>query len=157
MKGSTIIATSNPKGTFLEGYVSGTPKPGTCMQIKAATAEKGGRFTYEVYNADADGNQREVLVLLEDELRGKLAADAYADGDHCMLYSPAPGEELNMLVADIAGTADDHTIGQILIIDDGTGKLIATTGTPESEPFVCLETATDPTADALLLCRYTGH
>jgi len=43
------------------------------------------------------------------------------------------------------------------MVDDGTGKLIATTGTPESEPFVLLETVTDPTADTLAWTMYSGY
>ena len=55
-----------------------------------------------------------------------------------------------------AGTADDVTKGMKLIIDDGTGKVVPTTGTPESEPFVAREAITDPTADQLLWCSYSG-
>lgn len=156
--GNGIIISLEPRGVFHEGYVSGTPKPGTVMQIQAGTAMDGtGRFTWEAFNADADGNQRLIAVLLEDRLQGKLATEAYATGDRCRLYCPLPGEELNMLVADVSGTADDHTVGEILMVDDGTGKLIATTGSPESEPFICLEASTDPTADALLHCMFTGY
>lgn len=160
-KGNEIIVSAEPMGRFLEGIVSGTPKPGTCMQIKAATEPVGGRFTWEVYNADADGNQRLVAVLLPDALQGKTATDAYADGDRCFLYCPAAGEELNMLVTDVnTGTSDAFAIGDLLIIDDGTGKLIDTTGSPEMESFICLETYADPTStqtDFLLHCMYTGH
>lgn len=155
--GSKIILAADPKGVFLEGIVSGTPKPGTCMQIQAATAAVNGRFTYEVYAPGTDGEQRLVVVLLEDDLQGKLATDAYVTATRCRLYCPAPGEELNMLLADISGTGDDHAVGDMLMIDTGTGKLIVTTGSPEMESFMCLEAATDPTADALYRCMYTGH
>ena len=157
MVGNEIIVSSEPRGRFTEGVISGTPKPGTCMQVQAGTAMVGGRFTYEVYNADADGDQRTVWVLLPDRLQGKLHTDAYVSGTRGFLYAPAHGEELNMLVANISGTADDHTIGEIMMIDDGTGKLVTTTGSPENEAFQLLEAATDPTEDAWLLCQYTGH
>lgn len=156
-RGKEIIVSADPKGVFLEGIISGTPKPGTCMQVKAATAMVGGRFTYEIYAPGTDGDQRPVIVLLPDSLQGRLATDAYVTGTRGFLYCPAPGEELNMLMLDIAGTADDHAIGDILMIDSGTGQLIITTGSPEMESFICLETAVDPAADALLLCMYTGH
>ena len=155
--GKEIIVSADPKGVFLEGIIEGTPKPGTCMQIKAGTAMVGGRFTYEVYNPGADGEQRPVIVLLPDQLQGRLATDAYVTGTRGFMYCPAMGEELNMLVANISGTADDHTIGEVLMIDNSTGLLVTTTGSPEMESFICLEAATDPTADALLLCMYTGH
>jgi hypothetical protein len=161
-KGNCIIVSSNPKGVFLEGVIDGTPKPGTVMQIKAATAAQGGRFTWEVFNTSADGEQRIIAVLLEDSLQGKAATAAYVDGDRCFLYCPIAGEMLNMLVADVAGTgttaAEAKAIGDLLMVDDGTGKLIDTTGSPESEPFILLEAQAEPiSADALLWCMYTGH
>lgn len=155
--GNEIIVSSEPRGRFTEGIVYGTPKPGTVMQIKAATAAIGGRFTWEVYTPGADGNQRPIAVLLPDHYQGRLATEAYASGERCFLYFPVAGEELNMLKGDVSGTADDFAIGDVLIVDNGTGKVIATTGTPESEPFICLETVTDPVADQLVHCMYTGY
>jgi hypothetical protein len=127
------------------------------MQIKAATEPINGRFTYEPYNADADGNQRLVAILLPDALQGKTYADAYVTGSRCFMYVPIAGEEFNMRVLDIAGTGDDFAIGDLLIINDGDGLLIDTTGSPESEPFICLETVDNPTADHLMWCQYTGY
>lgn len=155
--GNEIVVSSEPAGKFKEGIISGTPKPGTCMQLKANVAPIGGRFTYEVYNPGADGEQREVLVLLADQLQGKTATDAYVDGQRGFLYAPAAGDELNMIVANISGTADDHTIGEMLMIDNGTGKLVVTTGSPEMESFQLLEAITDPTVDTLAHVEYTGH
>ncbi|MFA5056513.1 MAG: hypothetical protein WC485_00230 [Opitutaceae bacterium] len=158
-KGNEIVLSANPKGVYLEGIVSGTPKPGTVMQIKAATAAVGGRHTWEVFNADADGNQRLIAVLLPDNLQGKTATDAYVDGDRCFLYCPIAGEELNMLVAAAGtGTGDALAIGALLIVNDGDGILIATASTPESEPFIALEAVADlVAAGSLVHCMYTGH
>ena len=156
-KGNEIIVSDQPRGVFHEGIVSGTPKPGTVMQVKAATEPVGGAFTFEVYNPDADGNQRLQYILLPDSLQGKLATAAYVSGDRCFLYVPAPGEDLNMLVANIAGTGDAFAIGDKLIVDDGTGKLIATTGSPESEPYEVMETVAAITADTLVWVRHTGY
>lgn len=155
--GSAIVVSTEPRGVFKEGYVSGTPKPGTVMQLKASTEPIGGRYTWEVYDKDADGNRGLLAILCEDRFLGRLTSEAYADGDRCFLYVPVPGEELNMLVADVSGTADDVAIGDTFIVDDGTGLLIATTGTPESEPFQALETINDKTADQLVHCVYTGY
>lgn len=161
MKGNEIIVSAEPGGRFLEGIVSGTPKPGTCMQITAATEPVGGRHTWEVYNTSADGEQRLVAILLPDVLQGKTYSDAYVSGDRCFLYCPQAGDELNMLVTDInTGTTDTFAIADLLMIDDGTGKLVDTTGTPEMESFICLETYSDPTStqtDFWLHCMYTGH
>lgn len=162
--GNTILINgTDPKGRFLEGIISGTPKPGTCMQVKAATEPVNGRHTWEVY--DVSGAQKDaipslVAVLLEDSLQGKTVSDAYASGDRCFLYCPLPGDELNMIIADISGTADDYAIGDILQIQDGTGKLedaVAGTAFNYSRPFIVMETVTDPAADNLTHCMYTGH
>lgn len=142
--------------SFKEGIIDGTPKPGTCMTIKAAVEPVNGRFTYEAFNRDADANRAEVIVLLEDELQGYGVSTAYVSGTRGRLYVPQNGDILQMLVANIAGTGDFFAIGDYLIIDDGTGKLIATTGSPEMESFRVLETTSAIAADTLILCQYTG-
>lgn len=151
-----ILLSAQPMGRFIEGIISGTPKPGTCMQIKASTEPVNGKHTWEVYNRAADGNRYLVAVLLEDSLQGKTVSDAYVSGTQGRLYCPVPGDELNMLLQDVSGTGDSHAIGEQLIIDDGTGTLIATTGTPEAEPFILLETLSALSADALAHCMFTG-
>ena len=98
-RGNEIIVSADPQGRHLEGYVSGTPAPGTVMQIKPGIEPIAGAYTWEPFNADADGDQRMIVILLPDQLQGKTATDAYADGDRCFLYCPLPGEELNVLVA----------------------------------------------------------
>lgn len=164
-KGSEIIVSADPKGKFSECIISGTPKPGTIM-AKKTTDTVGGRFTYEPAGTtaasgsrgmSADGDRIPIAVLLPDHLQGKLATDAYADGDRGFLYFPTPGEDLNVLKMDVAGTGDDLAIGDKLIVDDGTGKVLLSAGSPESEPFECNETVTDPTADQLIWVTYTGN
>lgn len=154
---NTIILSDAPKGRFLECIVSGTPKPGTCMQVKAATAKVNGRHTWEVFNGAADGERTLFAVLLEDKYQGGLITDAYVDGARGFLYFPINGDELNMLVANISGTSDSFAIGAKMMIDDGTGLLIATTGTPESEPFVVMETKAALTADTHVHCMYSNY
>jgi hypothetical protein len=156
--GNEIIVSANPKGVFLEGIIDGTPKPGTCMQIKAATEMVTGRFTWEVFNQAADGSRSLVAVLLPNSLEGMLATEAYVTGTRGFLYCPAAGEELNMLIGDVAGTGatSDFAIGDRLMIDDTTGKLVDNSS-GESVPFVLLETITDLAADYLAYCMYTGH
>jgi hypothetical protein len=161
MKGNQIIVTGEPKGRFSMGYIASgeTPKPGTIMQIQAATALKHGLHTYEIYNADADGGRPKgpIFVLDGDWMQGKSADDAYAAGDLARLYTPLPGDDLNLLLLNLSGTADDHALGEMLIIDDTTGKFIATTGSPETECAQLLETVTDPEADTLAWCIWTGY
>lgn len=155
-RGDSIIISADPGGKFLEGIVSGTPKPGTVMEVQTFFYQ-GNRHLWRAYQPGTDGERRLIAVLLEDNLQGKLISDAYVDGTRCFLYCPLPGEELNMLFLDVAGTADDHAAGETCIVDTGTGKLIATTGSPESEPFRLMEAVTDPSADFLAPCVFTGY
>jgi hypothetical protein len=141
----TIVVTPAPKGVFITGIISGTPKPGTMLQIQAGTAKVNGSFTWEVFNGAADGERTLVAILVEDSLQGKLVSDAFVTGTLGTLYCPVPGEQLQVLFNNVAGTADDVAIGDKMIVDDGTGKFNVTTGSPESEPFIALEALTDPT------------
>lgn len=159
-RGNCIVVTPYADGHRMEGIIGAglSPKPGTIMQLQIATALKGGRHTWELYNADADGGRPKgpFIVLTEDSYQGRTVNDAYAAGDRAFGYVPRPGDELNLLVANIAGTADDHTKGEMLIVDDGTGLLIATTGSPETEVAQLMETITDPVADTLAWVTWTG-
>lgn len=165
MRGNTIVVSvgDSPKGVFVEGYVAAgeTHYPGMIVQRDPTVALKAGRATYKIYSRDADGDHPAGAFWVVTEhlnvLQGKAITDSIAAGERMQLYSPLPGEELNLLVKDISGTGDDHTAGEILMVDTGTGKMIATTGSPESEPAVLLETVTDPTADTLAWCEWSGH
>ena len=161
-RGNEIVVTSEPHGRFLEGKLKTgiTPKPGTILQPQVATAiDSNGRWTFELAAPDATGGRPKgpICILLADWGQGKLATDAYADSANVRCYVPQAGDELNLLLLDIAGTADDHAIGEILIFHATNGKLVATTGSPECEPFMLLETITDPAADTLAHVIYTGY
>lgn len=157
-KGNKIIVTAHPQGKVLEGTVTGALVPGIVVQIDVSEGlDDNGNLTWEPYAPGTDGNQRLIGVLLHNSLNGKISTDAYATGDHCRVYIPLPGDELNCIVGDVAGTGDDHSFGDILMVDTGTGELVATTGTPESEPFILLEAITDPTADTLAHVMFTGY
>jgi len=142
----------------MEGTIYGTPSPGTLMTIKAATEPTSGRYTWEPFNTDGNATRQLIAVLLEP-FHGASYNTAYTTGERCRLYVPAAGEELNVLVsASGTGTGDSIAIGDLLEAVDGTGLLIATTGTPELEPFLCLETTSDVVATGTLVhCVYTGH
>ncbi len=157
-KGNNILLNDiTAKGVYLEGIIDGALKPGTIMELKNSVDPINGRYTYRRYQAGTDGDRQIIIVLLPDKLQGKIATDAYSDGSRCFMYVPQAGEQLNVLVDDIAGTGDDHGIGDIFIVDTETGRLIATTGDPESEPFQSMEEITDPTEDTLVHCIYTGY
>lgn len=166
-KGNKIIVSDNPRGVFEEIIVVGTPKPGTCMHYTTA-ARVGGRASMEPAGTTggqgmaADGDQIPIAVLLSHVDHpacppGQTATDAYATGDRGCVYYPLPGEELNVLFGNASGTADDVVaMTTKLMVNDGDGKLIPTTGSPEMEPFLALESITDPTADQLVWAKATG-
>ena len=166
-RGNKILITSEPRGRFEEIVVAGTPKPGTCMYPKNTANVQGHRTmepagTTAALGMGADGDMIPVAVLLSSldhaaAPPGKIATDAYADGDLGVVYYPVEGDELNVLFLNAAGTADDVTLGMKMIIDDGTGQILPTAGTVESEPFVAREAFTDPTADKLLWMVFTGE
>lgn len=154
MRGANqIIVSSEPGGKFMEGFVKTgeTFYPGMIVQRDASVALRQGRHTYKIYAPGADGEQPlgPFYVVLNDYLAGGLVTDSFAAGERCFLYTPVPGDELNLLLLNISGTADDHALGEKLMVDNGTGKLIATTGSPETEVAELLEAVTDPTADTL--------
>jgi len=166
MKGTRINASSPLRGVIEACYVSGTPKPGTCMEIKKATSPKGNVFTYAAAGSQAasggigmaaDGNRKAIAVLLEKDQESKIYSDAYADGDMGRVYFPVPGEWLNMLFENQSGTADAFAIGDEAMVDDGTGKLLACDTDAEAHPFTILEAVAALTADACIWCRFNGE
>jgi hypothetical protein len=154
---NTIVAQNNPKGKFEDIIVSGTPKPGVVMQVKSATEPVGDMFTWEVFSASDGVRKGPIAVLCEDRVQGKGITDAYVSGNRGILYFPVQGEFLLMQLQDVSGTGDTHAIGEQLIVDSGTGQLLATTGSPEIEPFIVMETIAAPTADYWALVMFTGN
>ena len=158
-RGNSIIVTADPQGLFEEGYITTAAKPGTICQRNAAVALQGGRHTYVVYDSDQTGNKAggAMAILLEDIFQGRDATTAYTAAARARFYFPRPGEEFNLLVANLAGTGDDHALGESLVPEDGTGLLVAQVGTGEIQPFELLEAITDPTADTLAWVQFTGY
>lgn len=162
-RGNEILVngTDTYSGKFDEGVIAAgeTPSPGTIMQKDPTVALKSGRHTYKIYNRDADGDRPAgaFWVLLADTLQGRIATTAYAAGERCFVYAPLPGDQLNLLYKNVTGTADDVVAGDLMVVDDATGKLIVTTGGPETEVAMALEAVTDPTADTLVWCEWSGH
>lgn len=145
-----------------------TPKPGTVLQFKAATSPVAGQFTAELYDRDFHGNRPKgpLLILLEDDLQGRVSTDAYVSGDQLPVVTPYAGEEYNMLVANLTGSGsgaqDVVAIGDLWVPEDGTGKLISTasyggTGIPEIEPFMSMEAVASLSADTHVWMIYTGY
>lgn len=161
--GNKIVLTPEPRGRRTEGIIEGALLPGTCVQVKAATEpDAGNRYTWVPYNRAGSGVPWLVAVLDFDQQQGKTADDAYTSGRRGFIYFPLPGDELNLLVQDQAGTGatSDFAIGDALMIEDGTGLLIdGNVGTAEyiSRPFVNMETYNDMSADTRLHVMFTGY
>ncbi len=164
-KGTEILLEANPRGKFDECIISGTPSPGTCMELVPATEPRGGRFTYRAVSR-ADGSKGPVCVLMPDRLQGKLSTDAYVSGSRGFLYWPANGEELNMLFryAPGTGTNNAEAIGDLLEIDGASGMLqaVGTDGggasVHVSAPFQLQEhPGVAYTANTLVWTRFLGN
>jgi hypothetical protein len=156
MKGTTIELTSNPKGVFLEGIVSGTPLPGHNMQVKAATEPVSGRHTWQLAAPGSDGLPVIIAILLPDHLQGKLYSDAYVDGTRCFMYCPIAGEEMNVRCGEGGGTHNTFAIADLLMSDADSGIFVPNSaGT--SVPWQVMETLTQVVDDTLVFCQYTGH
>lgn len=159
-RGNEIIVTSEPAGLFDEGYVKAaeTFYPGMVVIRDASVALSGGRHTYKIYDESADGDHPTggfwIVTNNLQTMLGKLVTDSIAAGERIQVYSPRMGEELNLLIKNISGTGDSHTKGEKLIVDTGSGMLIATTGSPETEVAQLLETLAALTADTLAWCQW---
>lgn len=123
MKGNSIIVASPKRGVQVEGTLSGANYPGTAMQVKPSTAFVNGRPVFQYYQPNASGDPRLIAILLENYLYGGQANQQYADGDHCFVYYPLPGEDMNIIV-DVPGTGTTQTefsIGSRLIPQNTNG------------------------------------
>jgi hypothetical protein len=155
-RGNRIVVNADAKGAYEWDYVTTAEKPGTIVQLDVSQALRHGKHTWVVYNRAADGDRPlgPYAVIVEDLYQGRDADTAYGAGELCKLYIPIQGDELNLLFLNVSGTADDVAAGVALIVDDGTGKVTPTTGTPQTEVAVALEALVDPTADQRLWCRW---
>lgn len=162
MIGNKIVLAANPKGQFKEGIISGTPKPGTIMEVKyVATGKTSGRLTYQAWTK-ATGAYGQINVLMEDYLQGSDATVAYVSGSRGFLYCPIMGEEVNVRVANQSGTAEDANIGDLFCVTTSTGLLIHNSANVfpcftaiENSPQGADQSGTG-SAEYLLACEYNG-
>jgi hypothetical protein len=170
VKGNNIIVTTGrtPSGVFREGIVKAgeTHYPGMIVQEDRSVAEVEGVATFKIYATGTDGKRpigsywitTEILQIEQGRgLDPTVAANGIAAGERAVYYSPRAGEQFNVIYKNVSGTADDVAAGNLMNVDDATGKLIVDTGSPETKPFVAKEALVDPTADALLWVEYTGY
>ena len=165
-KGNNIVVNGeHGKGRRLPLFngTSAVLYPGTVMQLDTSVALRAGVSTAVVYNRDADGNRPAGPYIVATEEYGRLAGrtidDTIADGEQFGGYVPLPGDDLNLMVADAdTGTStNDVAVGTLMIVDDGTGYLIATTGSPESEVALMMDAANNLSGAALNWVQWTGY
>ncbi len=165
-RGNNILVNGeHGKGRYIPLFngSGGDLYPGTICQLDMTVALRGGVETAVVYNRSADGEQPSgpFIVALEtmQKLRGALMTDAIPSGEMFQGYCPLPGDELNLMVADVdTGTStNDIAVNSIMMVDDGTGYLITTTSTPETEVALTKEAASDLAGAELCWCVWTGH
>ncbi len=162
-RGSKIIVSSEPRGRVQGCLISGTPSPGTIMELVPSTIDVNGLFTFRAASR-VDGGKGGNPILLDDELQGKLATDAYISGTYGRIYWPIAGEEFNCLFRDQPGTGTVNAaqIGDKLEVDGATGMLQAVgtggaTGSHASSPFQLLEhPGVDNTTNVLYHVQYLG-
>lgn len=157
-KGNSIIVSEHPMGRRYEGTLKEALKPGAGVTVDVSEGiDANGNMAWEQASLGGNGHRGFFGILLPFEERGMTSSTAYVAGDHCKIYIPLPGDLINVLIGDIAGTGDDLAFGDKLILDHAnSGRFRVTTGTPEAEPFQALEAATDPTADFLALAIFSG-
>ena len=163
MLGNKIVLTPEPRGRRIEGVIETALYPGTVVQVKPGSElDAGNRLTWRAFDASGSGAPGLIGVLDFDWQQGKTYAEPYVAGRRGFIYFPLPGDELNMLIADLAGTGatSDFSVGDLLMVQDGTGLLIdAGIGTAQytSRPFMAHENYSDMVGNTLLHVMFTGY
>jgi len=159
-RGNQIIVSSgmSPKGHYETAIISGTPKPGQLLELVPQTAlAQGQTVGLNQYRAASrtTGSKGPIIILDMDDLQGKGPTDAYVNGTPCRVYFPVAGEEFNLLLGDVAGTADVVNVGDLIGVSNA-GKLIANSSYTAT-PFQALEpVSTALTADTLIYVKFLG-
>lgn len=160
-RGNRIVLTPD-RGFFVEGIVNTgeTFYPGMAVQMDPSQDRQGGRFVWKLYDSDGDGDRPKgpYIIITEDIKQGKTTSDSFAAGERVPGFIPLPGCEINLLLKNETGTADDHAAGEMIVPDDTSGKwVVSPGGAEETEPAMVLDPVTDPTADTLTWCVWTGY
>lgn len=140
MLGNTILCESNPRGKREEGICSGALKPGSFVErVPSTLPDAGGAFTWRNVTR-GNGVKGPLVLVLEDDNQGVLPTGAYTSGARCKLYWPQPGEYMNCLLAESAGTGtvNMENIGDLLAVEGVSGNLMAG-GSLASQPFQLCE------------------
>ncbi len=148
MLGNNIVLSPRPLGRYIEGVCSNgaTFYAGMCITLVTGTApDAGGRLTWQPWSYST-GYQGLTAITDVDWNQGFTPANpGYTTGRRFPIYIPCPGDELNMILAELIGTTGDPAItqGDELTAQTLTGKLVkAASGTAggTNHQFVAFET-----------------
>lgn len=158
-RGAAIVLNGAAHGFWEEGIVTDTSLPGTHMEIVPNTNPVGGRFSWRARSA-ANGAAGPTVILVNNWEEGQVAAPSTTPtantGGH-KLYWPLPGDELNALVAESAGTgtSGENLIGDRLSIND-SGLLMAGGALTEKPYYLLDRSALASKATRLLWVKFLG-
>jgi len=160
-----IVLSAHPQGKFLEGIVASTVTantlfPGSIMQLVppgAGFAFQEGRFAWAGANLASAGLPTLIACLQEDDQQGFTTGTAYVAGTRMKMYVPIEGEEMNLLYGTSAGTSNNLTPGQLLMVQATGPALVNFTASPAIATFMSYDTLTSVAADTLAwVCRING-
>jgi hypothetical protein len=149
-RGNLIVVNGDPRGRRIGGVIDDTSAPGTIMQINAGVAMTGGRHHWIAAAPGTDGKEVLKAVLLEDIKLGRTMTTAYAIGEHITLYHMLPGDEVNLLWGEVAGTGNTCAIGDRFIVDAESGLIVPESGSPQETFCIALEALTQQAGGTLL-------
>jgi hypothetical protein len=147
-KGNSIVVSASPICPFEWGYINDTSLPGTIMQIDNSVGTYGqpptgpytGRFAWKASAPGTDGQGVLNAILMEDRQQGFPFTQAYVQGTWGELYYPQSGEEVNILLGEVAGTGNSYNVGDSLMVDAETGILVPYVAGSGTGVFaICLE------------------
>jgi hypothetical protein len=164
MKGSKILLTTPARGNKEGGQITDTSSPGMFMEVVpgsggawnvvASMPGIAGRKNWRA-RSTTTGGAAGVTLLLEDYLQGALGTTAYTANTLANFYWPIAGDECNVLVQDVAGTADFITQGDLFGIQNN-GMLHAN-ASYTSAPWKAMESLQGLIANTLVWMQYQGN
>ena len=146
-----IVVTAHPQGKFLEGVITGTPLPGSIMQLSTGGSFlfQEGRFAWGSANLATAGLPILINCLQEDDQQGFTSGTAYVAGTRFRSYVPLEGEEMNLLYGTGGGTSNSLTPGQLLMVQQAGPALVNFGSPPELATFMAYDTLTLVAEDTL--------
>jgi hypothetical protein len=153
-KGNSIVVSASPINPFEWGYINDTSVPGTVMQIDNSVGPYTGRFAWKASAPGTDGQGVLRAILMEDRQQGFPMTQAFVQGTWGEMYFPSSGEEVNLILGEVAGTGNSYNIGDALMIDAESGIMVPYVAGSGTDVFaICLEKLTQVAGAHLTWCK----